>query len=281
MLDSAATQQNIARKSHHADHVHLVGGKPAPSWIELNVTELCSRTCAFCPRHDPKIYPNQPLAMSPETASDLARQLHDISFRGTINISGFGEPLLHRGLEEVVSRLANFRVEIVTSGDSLTAARIRSLHAAGCRYFAISLYDGPEQRQKFEDMFANAGVDAYILRDRWQTEADNFGLSLLTNRAGTVEVGKQAEVDTKKPCYYLAYSMMIDWNGDILLCSQDWHKQIKFGTVRDGIMAAWTSPAMRKRRMQLLRGRDGLHPCSGCNASGTVHGLEHAIAWRS
>ena len=281
MLDRNATQQNIARKSHGADHVHLVDGKPVPSWIEINPTELCSRTCAFCPRHDTNFYPNQPLQMSPETASDLARQLHDISFQGTINISGFGEPLLHRGLEDIVARLANFRVEIVTSGDGLSARRIRSLHMAGCRFFAVSLYDGPEQRQKFEDMFAEAAVDTYILRDRWQTEADNFGLSLLTNRAGTVEVGKQAEVDTKKPCFYLAYSMMVDWNGDILLCSQDWHKRVKFGTVRDGIMAAWTSPAMRKRRMQLLRGRDGLHPCSGCNANGQVHGLEHAIAWRS
>lgn len=280
MLDHNATQQNIARKSHHADHVHMVNGKPAPSWIEINPVELCSRTCAFCPRHDTNFYPNQNLAMTPETASDLAHQLRDINFQGTINVSGFGEPLLHRRLDEVIARLSKFRVEVVTSGDSLTAARIRSLHAAGCRFFAVSLYDGPEQRHKFTDMFLEAGVGDYILRNRWQTEADNFGLSLLTNRAGTVEVGKQAEIDTTRPCFYLAYSMMVDWNGDILLCSQDWHKRIRFGTVRDGVMNAWNSPAMRKRRMQLLRGRDGLHPCSGCNATGTVHGAEHAKAWQ-
>lgn len=31
------------------------------SLVEINPTELCNRTCSFCPRNDPEVYPNQNL----------------------------------------------------------------------------------------------------------------------------------------------------------------------------------------------------------------------------
>ena len=27
-------------------------------------------------------------------------------------------------------------------------------------------------------------------------------------------------------CYYTHYSMMIDWNGDVYLCTQDWQRKV-------------------------------------------------------
>jgi 2-iminoacetate synthase ThiH len=27
--------------------------------VEINTTELCNRTCVFCPRNDPEVYPNR------------------------------------------------------------------------------------------------------------------------------------------------------------------------------------------------------------------------------
>ena len=32
--------------------------------IEINLTELCNRKCVFCPRVDPKVFPNRNLHMS-------------------------------------------------------------------------------------------------------------------------------------------------------------------------------------------------------------------------
>ena len=26
--------------------------------IDVNITDLCNKTCSFCPRHNPEIYPN-------------------------------------------------------------------------------------------------------------------------------------------------------------------------------------------------------------------------------
>ena len=32
---------------------------PIPSWIELSIIDVCNRSCAFCPKSDPKIAPTE------------------------------------------------------------------------------------------------------------------------------------------------------------------------------------------------------------------------------
>ena len=32
--------------------------------VELNTTELCNRTCVFCPRHDPEVFSNKSLRLT-------------------------------------------------------------------------------------------------------------------------------------------------------------------------------------------------------------------------
>ena len=55
---------NIKRKSEFVDQVQMAKGIPLFSWIDLNPTELCNRTCSFCPRADSSLYPNQNLNIS-------------------------------------------------------------------------------------------------------------------------------------------------------------------------------------------------------------------------
>ena len=43
--------------------------------VEVNTTELCNRTCVFCPRHDPKVFPNRNLHMTPKGAETIAKEL--------------------------------------------------------------------------------------------------------------------------------------------------------------------------------------------------------------
>lgn len=282
-MTSSATLANIERKSAWVDSVQLDGdGKPLPSWIELNPTELCNRACSFCPRVDPAKYPNQPLEMSLELATKLGDELEAVTYEGAVVLSGFGEPMLHSSLPTLVACLGDVRVELVTNGDFLGADSVRALADAGLDHFVVSLYDGKHQVEAMTAVFDAAGVpiDDYTLRDRWHGAEQDYGLKL-TNRAGRVETGNQPASDPDRPCWYLAYSMMIDWNGDVLLCCQDWNKGLRFGNLHDqGLIEVWQSSAMRKRRMQLLRGRGGLSPCQGCNADGMVHGANHVAAWQ-
>ena len=61
-------KQNIKRKIPKINDVKIYNGFPLFSFVELNVNELCNRTCVFCPRVDPKIYPNLNLHMDLELA---------------------------------------------------------------------------------------------------------------------------------------------------------------------------------------------------------------------
>ena len=58
--------------------------------VEVNTTELCNRTCVFCPRHDPKVFPNRNLHMTPKGAETIAKELGRNNFNGKISFSGFG-----------------------------------------------------------------------------------------------------------------------------------------------------------------------------------------------
>jgi radical SAM protein with 4Fe4S-binding SPASM domain len=281
-----ATKANLRRKSAYVDAVQMHEGKPLFSWLDLSLTELCNRSaghkkaCVFCPRIDPTFYPNQKLHMSLALAGKIADELRSLEYRGVVVLCGFGEPLLHPQLLELVSLFKGIRLEVVTNGDFLTPLKIAALSEAGVNYFVVSMYDGPEQIEKFTARFAEAGCTDYILRDRWHTEADDFGLKL-TNRAGTVGIGQQDEIDTHRPCHYLTYQMTIDWNGDVLLCPQDWYKKVKFGNAAgQSLMEAWNSSAMHKRRLNLIEGKRCDAPCNGCNTDGTLHGYNHAPQWK-
>ncbi len=280
---NAATAENLRRKSAFVDCVQLHEGKPLPSLIELSLTELCNRLCPFCPRIEPDFYPNQDLYMKIQLANTLANQLRDVNYHGTITLCGFGEPMLHPELVQLVSCFQGLRVELVTNGDKLTSTSIRNLSAAGVAYFVVSMYDAPEQKQLFQTLFTLAGLSEqfYLLRDRWHTAADSFGLKL-TNRAGTIQVGQQDAIDTAHPCQYLAYQCTIDWNGDVLLCPQDWTKRIKFGNIgSQKLLDVWNSPAMHKKRMRLIEGKRTDAPCKGCNTDGTLHGFNHVPVWKA
>jgi radical SAM protein with 4Fe4S-binding SPASM domain len=164
----------------------------------------------------------------------------------------------------------------------LKPRKIQQLVDAGLDYFVVSMYDGPEQRDSFNNMFREAGVseEHYILRDRWHTEEDSFGLKL-TNRAGTIHVGDQAPIDIKHPCYYTAYSLTLDWNGDVLLCMQDWNKKVRLGNLNaQTLMDVWASKYYNQFRKKLLNGNRSCAPCGGCNTDGTLHGFNHAGEWR-
>ena len=110
-------QDNIERKQPSINRVVMRDGIPLFSFIELNINELCNRTCTFCPRVDPKKYPNQNIHMSVELAKNIADQLASINFTGIINISGTGEPLLTKHVANIVKQFgdADLHTEIVTN----------------------------------------------------------------------------------------------------------------------------------------------------------------------
>mgnify|MGYP001997148871 FL=1 len=289
-------KDNIERKKPSINNVVMHGDIPLFSFIELNINEICNRVCPFCPRSNPEQYPNQNIHMSVELAKNISEQLADINFTGIVNISGTGEPLLTKHVVDIVKQFGNkgIHIEIVTNGDMLVSKKgtklIKDLYSAGLCQFVVSMYDGPEQIEQFNTLFASCGIDkgSYSLRDRWYDESEDYGL-LYTNRAGNIgfehlsDISKQKLMESgKSACFYTHYSMMIDWNGDALLCCQDmYNRTVNFGNVKDkSLVDIWTDAKLTEFRNKLKNGDRSLSPCSNCNANGQVFGVNHANKWK-
>lgn len=280
---TSAIKYNIKRKEDRINDVTLVDGVPLFSWVELNINELCNRTCVFCPRHDPKQYPNQNLHMDLTLAESIATQLKDLGFKGIVNISGTGEALLTKHLVNLVKKFGdkNIQIEIVTNGDKLKPKLIKDLYAAGLTQLVVSMYDGPEQIDHFNTLFEECGINSelYTLRDRWYDEDEDYGL-IYTNRAGTI--GKKLSRPEQRGCNYPHYALYIDWNGDVLLCCQDmYNRTIVLGNVTDTpIFDIWTNTKLTGYRHRLKSGDRSAAPCNSCNANGLIFGHNHANAWQ-
>jgi radical SAM protein with 4Fe4S-binding SPASM domain len=258
-------------------------GKPIPSWIELSIIDVCNRDCSFCPKSDPMVAPNTYQKMKLSLIDKLCTELKEINYKGSVVLCGYGEPMLHKEINIICKKLSEVSfVEIVTNGDTLNPKAIKNLYANNVNKLLISMYDGKHQIEKFKEMAAKADVpeDFVILRDRWYDSSKDFGLKL-TNRTGTISLGEQEKIGTFKKCFYPSYQFLIDWNGDIFLCPQDWQRRVTMGNMmQEHIFDIWDSRIMNKYRKDLINGKRVNSPCTLCNAEGTILGKKHAGAWQ-
>ena len=248
--------------------------------VEINCVGLCNRTCPFCPRVDSKVYPNKNVHMSEKTAIAIYKSLQDIDYNGRITFSGMSEPLLHEDIFNIlkhahitVRKLS--RLQIITNGDFLTAEIYNKLIDCGVDRIEINLYDGEWQVDEFDRMLKNSDTSRYVFRKHYYDETDDYGL-ILNNRGGAICAGADGILYKDKPCYLPFYKMVIDWDGKILLCPQDWlHKsELNLNINISTIEEIWLSPQLTEYRDMLKDNRRAKGPCDGCNVIGTITGRE-------
>ena len=256
------------------------------SVIELCITELCTRKCSFCPRADPDNYPNQKLFMTLETATNIANSCKANYYEGDIHISGFGESLTNREFFVIVERLRailpNNRIALTTNGDLLNEERIRRAYCSGLNYIIVSCYDGDKAKQKFEKMFQECGAtdEQYEIRDLWkdpeETVDDMMRRNNFNNRSGAVVVDSFKHEVYENACYLPFYKLVIDWNGEALLCCNDWYRRHKgFGNVNSmSIRDIWLGKEFTKIRNELKNGQRTGSACKHCNVKGTLIGIK-------
>ena len=268
------------QERQHMDRVDKRSPLSSILTVEVNTTELCNRTCVFCPRHDPKLFPNRNLHMSPNGADLIASKLEGL-YVGKISLSGFGENLLNPRFPEIVAafrgRLPTNIIECNTNGDRLTAGVVKSLFDSGLSFLYINLYDGVHQIDKFEEIMAGYEVNRhYKYRMHW--DGADHGV-ILNNRSGMVQwlESGDSNVESLKgtPCYYPFYKMFVDWNGDVLFCSNDWgREQVVGNLMNDSLHNVWFSKPLRKLRRRLAKGDRSQSPCNKCSVKGTLFGQE-------
>jgi len=280
-------QNNILRKKPILDREpQFFNNIPLPSWIELSLIDVCNRSCNFCPKSNEKIAPNTNQKMSLTLIKKLTNDLKKINFGGAFCLCGYGEPMLHKELINITNELGSLGgVEIITNGDLVNHKTLIDIYNSKATRLLISLYDGPEQLNKFNKIIYETKIDKnfVILRDRWYSDKKDYGVKL-TSRAGTIDVGNQPDSKNyiNKKCFYTAYQVLIDWNGDIFLCPQDWQRRVTMGNLmQQDFFEIWKGTMLSKYRRNLLKGNRTLNPCNSCNADGMVYGEKHYKAWKS
>ena len=66
--------------------------------IDINLTDLCNKTCSFCPRHSPEVYPNNNQHMSVKLFEKVIHECLDVGFKRDILLCGRGEPATHKAV---------------------------------------------------------------------------------------------------------------------------------------------------------------------------------------
>lgn len=248
--------------------------------ITINPTELCNRTCGFCPRSDAKRYPNQNLHISQKTVESLSKKLKEFGYRGRVGWSGNGEPLLTENFLDHIESVARSNPdlsvhEINTNGDKLTPNLIEKIYSAGINHIIVSVYDGEESLEKFKDMFRGYSVEDYTLRISYG-DKNPIGF---TNRAGFVSVNSDKISEFKdNKCYLPFYKLVIDWNGDVLVCCEDWGRKSRseLNINTHTLSEIWNSDKLRSYRNNLVIGKRTLSPCNVCNIHGEKVGKNFA-----
>lgn len=246
--------------------------------VEINATELCNRTCVFCPRFDKNVYPNRNLNMSLDTAYNISKNLANSEYRGKISFSGFSENLLNKKFTEIVEifriNLPDSLIECNTNGDFLTEEYAANLYRAGLNKLYINLYDGIEQIEKFDNIMQSFDKSSYKFRAHYSEE--DYGLNI-NNRGGSIDwLGfDESTVENLKgkPCHYPFYKLFIDWNGDALFCANDWQKEIVVGNLaKQSLEEVWLGEKITEERKRLIEGDRSKSPCSKCTVNGQLFG---------
>lgn len=278
---------HIADRTSRASGVDITNPRlPGLTTVELNPTELCNRRCSFCPRVDPQVYPNRALHMTTETAAKVADDLRDADFGGDIHVTGFGEPLLHPDLPGLIgtlrTRLSHNHLEITTNGDRLTEAVLEQLLQSGLDRLIVNCYDGPDQVEQQTQFLQSRGLTPTQFRVRANFDDHSVPVVQLLQTYGFSNRSGAAAPPTAQPraraCFMPFYKLFIDWNGDVLLCCNDWlRRQSGLGNIhQQALHELWTGPEFQALRADLLRGERNGAACRLCDVDGTRVGAASA-----
>jgi radical SAM protein with 4Fe4S-binding SPASM domain len=258
---------------------------PLPTEIEISESGTCNRSCSFCPRSAAD-FEDKKEFISNELHEKLCTELQKLNYKGTIRYSGFVEPMLDKNIYNLISMVKDFlpdcNVEMVTNGDPLNLKRLNKVFQSGLNRILISAYDGKEDADKLEDLCKEAQLsgDQYIVRHRYYTEEQDFGITL-SNRSGLMENAefkiKSLKEPLKNPCYIPSYTFFLDYQGDVLMCPHDWGKKIILGNLnKENFLDIWFSKESMRIRRMLSNSNRNFSPCNVCDVEGTFMGEKNS-----
>ncbi len=244
--------------------LHLINLFHNCSFISADIETYgyCNRSCEFC-FNNPKFPQREKGVMSEEMWKKIIDELSHLRYKGRISPHFYGEPLLDKRLAKFISYARtgcpDSYILIDTNGDYLNENLIKRLISSGVNKFFVTSYDEsiPDHLRLLRNKFpANISLRSHLDFKK-------------VNRSGKIFDVKTV---CDKICYNPTFQLIIDWQGDVLLCCMDYYKEVTFGNVKDcRILDIWSNDRLQNNRIQLRKGnRESISICKYCDNAATI-----------
>lgn len=232
--------------------------------IEIETTAVCNRACSFCPN---SLVGRKKGVMKTHDVLHILDQLGMMRYHGRISLHMYGEPLLDKRLPSLVAyarrKCPEAFIKINSNGDFVTRTNVTQLTQAGMDLLYISQYDNSVQ-QNVKDVL-NWMTST---RPQWVHHLQvRVTSSFSDNRAGLLpHIGAQHKV-MHTPCYRPLTTMVINWEGNHVLCCNDYFGTCVIGSIHaTPLLSLWfASRLVRIRKMLRAGKRKALPLCSRCS----------------
>lgn len=216
--------------------------------IELNITTTCNRSCSFCPHAwGFKKEDKRDKFVSLEIVDKFIDWLSD--YNNQITLCGLGEPTMHPDIEQILDKFQklNNKIILVTNGYKLKDVA----HHLGKIRARVSLYEPMDL----------SFIDCDILD--------------YTNEGENVYFNNRSYGDgIQKSCFLPSYKMVVDTNGGILPCDNNWQNILYLANIQeDSLESAWLEK-FDSFRTNCSINRNLNNYCKNCNAHGTLYGQD-------
>lgn len=256
------------------------------SSVDLENITACNRRCSYCPNslYGRGLAENKKL-MDEKIFKKIVDELAEIEYAGMIRPVFYGEPLLDSRFPEWIryirKKLPKADIIIFTNGDLLTLDLYQRLIKAGANLFVVSNHNGNNMSENLEKLLTNfkklsymSGYpyqDSFIHESAFAFEGNTpmifyrnpSGMENLYNRGGLMENIGVSKI--KLNCGLPSTDLTIDWEGNVVLCCNDYFSSVKFGNAgNESLVEIWNKDNFKKLRKDLKRGILTLEICKKC-----------------
>lgn len=227
--------------------------------IEIETLTKCNRKCNYCPNSK---YDRGEHYMDENLFKKIINELAEIDYNGRISPHFYGEPLLDLRLPDLLEytreRLPDAYIVLYTNGDFMTKQMFDLLISKGVDCFLITQHMGVAS-ETFKQTLRSLNRDE---RKKITLQIFNEN-SKLSNRGGLV---KPKITEKLKLCKFPATTVVVDYNGNVVLCCNDYFSTIKFGNLNsEKLVDVWKKSSYKKLRKDISAGKFELDICKKCS----------------
>lgn len=286
MGNSISTLQKI-----YGDHISN-DTLPLPRIIHVETRAKCNGTCHFCPA-SALIDKRQDVYMPDELINKILDELHDLDYSNRVSFYNNNEPFLDGRIYDIVKmsreKLPKAYLELKSNGRLLSLEKVIRIFNAGLDMLYINDYgDGKIHSKNIQNLVNELKK---IRRFKGHFEGDTYFNRIQVNlrkidailgtKGGTSPNKVFVGSPMRKVCFRPFEMMTINPQGDVSICSNDFHYAMsKWNVNKMKLIDVWHSADWNDLRVKLLKGDRGCSSeCAKCDYVGYTQEMlkEHGL----